>query len=90
MVKSVKCAKIGKMSHMMLHHHTFHKSLKLLPVNLMESTQANGTGGNSNNLCVNNGKGKLIYDFLFGKMSRKMLENYVQRMQSEVEKSLSG
>lgn len=35
-------------------------------------------------LYVNNDKGNPIYDFVFGEMSDRMFEHYVQQMQSKV------
>lgn len=84
---------IGKqtnMSHKNLQHLTSSKIMELLHMNLMEPIQVKGLGGINNTLCVKNDKVKLIYDFMFSEMSDKMLEDYVQLMQSEVEISLGG
>lgn len=52
--------------------------MKLLHMNFMEPIQVKGLGGINNPLCMNNDKGKLMYDFVFNEMSDNMLEHFVQ------------
>lgn len=56
-------------------------------MNFIEPIQVKSLGGIKNSLCVNNDKGNPIYDFVFGEISYKILEHYVQQMQSETEMS---
>ena len=61
------------------------EGMRLLPMNLMEPTQEECLGGINGTLYFKN-KGIFLYDFGFC-MSNKMLEHYVQHLQSETKMS---